>query len=197
MRRHVCPPGDPNHVCPDPIFPNAPDGTTVFQTIRPITTQFIIFAGGSSEFNGGPATGSYSPIPDPLIQTNTAIALEIVALLKRNPEYWVNFHGHANPITPTDLSEIAELEELSLDRARAVREHFRNIFVEAVGELHCPHLPNSPPEDCDCYGCTNFNRRTRAFGFGGEHMQIDNDGSMAYLNRRVEIIVFTIETHQD
>jgi hypothetical protein len=161
------------------------DSHGVFQSIRPITTEFIIFAGGSPEYNGPPVPASGTRLEPEQIATNKSTMAEVALVFFDNPNFWVNFHGHANPVDRTE-EELEELAALSLARAVAVQKEFRNV-LEAISMF----------SDNQDEILKSFDSRTRSTGYGGEHIQMNIQGQNNFLNRRVEIIVFAIDTHRN
>ena len=174
----------------------------IFQTLRPITTEFIIFAGGTAIYNGGPSFGPPLETPNPggsLLtvqqeETNDNILLYIARLLRDNEAYWVNLHGHANPIAFDD-GERDELMALSLTRATAVHEKLKGLFIVESGLDLTGCI--FPLMTCTCPACRNFEKRARSSGYGGEHLQMTNVGPNTFLNRRVEVIIFAINTERN
>jgi len=155
-------------VDPDPHDPYA-----FFQNIKVITIQYVIFAGNQTEFNNPtPGPGASTSLPVPTVNFNTAIIEMAAQLLNDNPEYRVMLHGHANPTT-ADPAEIPDLVSISMSRAISTSDALREEFKLKGG------LANE------------LNARMRIEGYGGG-MTI-NDPNNPEVNRRVEVLIFTIE----
>jgi hypothetical protein len=150
----------------------------LLQHITIINIEFIIFAGNAHDFNGGPIGGAVSNLTPEERTHNTFIIEDVVEEMRDNPEYMLILHGHANPtIAPGQPGYELELEELvalSTSRANAVRQEVNSIY--------------GPEADVDL-----ANRMT-ARGYGGGRNISGSSSTYAGLNRRVEVILFTVET---
>jgi flagellar motor protein MotB len=143
--------------------------TMILQSIKIIDIEYVIFAGDSSVYNGPPGTSGGTALTPQLMSTNNSIVSATVKTLSENPNSLVLLHGHANPVYNTP-EEIAGLEELSKKRADAVA-------AEITGK--------SPAS-------LNLTGRMDTKGYAGGGTIASN--SNADLNRRVEVIIFEIDT---
>ena len=101
----------------------------------------------------------------------------IAQALVNNPNYMLILHGNANPVTGTD-EEKEELIKISNERAVSV--------AKALNEEYRKH-----PKGAD--GVYPSNRVTTS-GYGGERNLAGGSTPYAGLNRRVEMILFRVET---
>jgi len=142
---------------------------SILQSIQIIDIEYIIFAGGARIYNGDPVPITGTALTAATKSTNTSIINASLAILEGNDNNLVLLHGHANPVDNTP-EEINDLKELSLDRANAVAKEFSDrAKVDLTG-------------------------RMQTKGFGGEGNIAVSSTSNADLNRRVEVILFRIDT---
>ena len=141
----------------------------LLQSIKIIDIEYVIFAGDSSKYNGPPGTSGGTVLTPQLMSTNDSIVSSTVKILSANPDSLVLLHGHANPVTGTQ-AEADELAILSLDRANAVAAKITEIS----------------PATLDLTGRMD----TKGYAGGGTVASASN----ADLNRRVEVIIFEIDT---
>jgi len=149
----------------------------ILQSIKIIGIEYIIFAGDSSTVNGPPGPSANSYLTAQEIAYNTSTIQEMAKLLNNNPTYIAMLHGHANPTQFTD-GEKADLTKLSNDRANDVRR----VLLAEYNKL--PVKPVNPP----------FDDRVSTSGYGGEKTLFGNNTQYTALNRRVEMILFEINT---
>ena len=145
---------------------------SILQSIQIIDIEYIIFAGGARIYNGDPVPITGTALTAATKSTNTSIINASVAILDSNVNNLVLLHGHANPVDNTQ-AEIEELKELSLARANAVADEFSKRAEIAQIDL---------------------TGRMQTKGFGGEGNIAVSSTSNADLNRRVEVILFRIDT---
>lgn len=144
----------------------------LLQHINISDIQFVIFAGESTGFNGPPGVSGGTALTPQEIKTNTAIIKYFAEELK-DKKYFAIFHGHANKITGS-AAEALELESISTKRAEAVKTAvFSEYGTNAKNDLE---------------------NRVSTRGYGGGRGLSGSNSSYAGLNRRVEAILFTIET---
>ena len=141
----------------------------LLQSIKIIDIEYIIFAGDSSVYNGPPGTSGGTSLTTQLMSSNDSIVNATVKTLSENPNSLVLLHGHANPVTGTQV-EADELAILSLDRANAV----------------AAKITEESPVALDLTGRMD----TKGYASGGTIASTSN----ADLNRRVEVIIFEIDT---
>ena len=148
----------------------------ILQNISIIDIEYIIFAGESSEFNGPPGIGGATMLTPQEKDSNTA-NVKVIAKALINPNYMLILHGNANPVTGNDI-EKNELIRISNERAVSVAEaldvEYRKLPGGAAGVY--------PSE------------RVTTSGYGGERNLAGGSTPYAGLNRRVEIILFRVET---
>ena len=149
----------------------------ILQNISIIAIEYIIFAGESSEFNGLPGPGGVTALTPQEKNSNMGNVVVIAQALVNNPKYMLILHGNANPVTGTE-KEKDGLIEISNKRAVSV--------AEALDEEY-----KKLPEGAD--GVYPSNRVTTS-GYGGERNLVEGSTSYAGLNRRVEMILFRVET---
>jgi len=142
----------------------------LLQSIKIIDIEYIIFAGDSSVYNDPNPPNAGSALTAQAKATNNSIVNAAIKTLRDDPDCLVLLHGHANPVTGTQ-AETDELEALSLARADAVK-----------AQIH------SVASDVDL-------GRIDTKGFAGEG-NIVSSTSNADLNRRVEVIIFKLDTTQ-
>lgn len=155
----------------------------LLQHIDIIDIQFIIFAGESIVFNGepgregAPAATALTPQEK---KTNVSIIEHFAHELGDSTQkYFAIFHGHANLITGSE-EEAKELEFISTTRANDVVRELKEVYEE------------------DGYGDAeaDLSGRITSKGYGGELSISSSISSYAGLNRRVEAILFKIETEK-
>jgi len=98
--------------------------------------------------------------------------------LKADPNRLIMLHGHANPTSFTD-GEKSDLTKLSNDRANDVRRVLLTEYNKS------PAPPSGSPA---------FDDRVSCSGYGGEKTLFGNNTQYTPLNRRVEMILFAINT---
>jgi len=152
----------------------------IFQSIKIIGIEYVIFAGDSSVVNGPHGPSANTDLTSQETAYNTSTIQEMAKLLNKNPTYIAMLHGHANPVTFTD-GEKGDLIKLSNDRANDVR---RVLLAEYNKLLVNPDNPS-------------FDDRVSTSGYGGEKVLFGNNTSYTALNRRVEMILFEIVTSVD
>jgi hypothetical protein len=149
----------------------------ILQSIKIIGIEYVIFAGDSSEYNGPPGPSANTPLTAEEKKYNDSTILAMAKLLNGDSTLIAMLHGHANPVTFTD-GEKSDLMKLSTDRADAVRK-------ELLAEYNkLPVNIDNPP----------FDDRVSTSGYGGEKVLFGNNTQYTALNRRVEMILFKIET---
>jgi len=149
----------------------------VMQRMTIIDIQFILFSGDSITFNGPPVSPSVSAITPQTMDVNDKVIESIATLLKNNPTWMVMLHGHANPVGGASADNIADLMNISEKRAkdveRVLKENYRNIPVSN-------NLADS---------------RIIVNWYGGhKNLVTVNSPIISEINRRVEVILFVIET---
>jgi arsenate reductase-like glutaredoxin family protein len=149
----------------------------IFQSIKIIGIEYVLFAGDSSVVNGPHGTGAQTNLTDEEKAYNTSTIQEMAELLNNNPTYIAMLHGHANPVTFTD-GEKSDLTKLSNDRANDVKR----VLLTEYNKL--PANPDNPA----------FDDRVSTSGYGGEKVLFGNNTTYTALNRRVEMILFEIVT---
>jgi len=149
----------------------------IFQSIRIIGIEYIIFAGDSSTVNGPPGPSANSVLTAQEMAYNTSVIKTMAQLLSDNPTYIAMLHGHANPTQFTD-GETLDLKTLSINRANDVRR----VLLAEYNKL--TPAPGSPA----------FNDRVSTSGYGGEKVLFGGNTQYTALNRRVEMILFEIIT---
>ena len=152
----------------------------IFQSIKIIGIEYVIFAGDSSVVNGPHGPSANTDLTPQETAYNTSTIQEMAKLLNKNPTYIAMLHGHANPVTFTD-GEKGDLIKLSNDRANDVRR----VLLAEYEKL--PINPDNP----------SFDDRVSTSGYGGEKVLFGNNTSYTALNRRVEMILFEIVTSVD
>ena len=148
----------------------------LLQHINISDIQFVIFAGESVEFNGPPGTSANTALTEQEKKRNTSIIDYFADKLYEDERYFAIFHGHANSITG-EKDEIQELERISASRAADTVEELYDVYKEK----------NYGDPDA-------LNDRVTSRGYGGGMSMSSSTSSYAGLNRRVEAILFTIET---
>jgi hypothetical protein len=141
------------------------------ESITIVDIEYIIFSGDAKIYNDKSPTPGGTSLTTQEKATNDDI-LSAMAEMLRNTDYMLILHGHANPVQNTP-QEALELTQLSLDRANSVRDRLESVYA----------------------GTEPLDKRITTKGYGGER-NVSVSGSSAYssLNRRVEAILFTINT---
>ena len=155
-----------------------PDPSVILQNLTVVEIEYIIFAGNSIEYNGPPGshfTSGGTPLTAAQIKTNNAYIASMVQILTDNPDFFVIIHGHANPTSPgpgepgydSDIfaEDLEQCRQIAQIRADAVAEQFTNQGIDTG--------------------------RIRTNGFGGTRPLADP--SHPELNRRVEVIIISVE----
>jgi hypothetical protein len=156
----------------------------IFQSIKIIGIEYIIFAGDSSVFNGAHGASANTNLTDQETAYNTSTVQTMAELMKANPDYIAMLHGHANPVTFTD-GEKSDLIKLSNDRANAVRQVLMADYNKLDG--------NKPA----AFENPDLKDRVSCSGYGGEKVLFGNNTQYTALNRRVEMILFQIKTTKE
>ena len=193
------------------ITPEVIPSESMHEHLQIVNIDFIIFSGNQSLYNEGPIplTGTNLSATekarnDSIIQLmaqtihdnylrylgSTDSTHPNFPILPTQPDYlrfpfFLILHGHANPV---DFSpgEISELAALSLARAKSVEEQLHLLFTNTHPRLPGTVIhPSVVPSDL-------FKLITTE-GYGGG-MTINNPNEPVYtaLNRRVEMILFTL-----
>jgi hypothetical protein len=160
------------------------------QYIDIIEIEFVIFAGNSGEFNGPPEDGAVTPLNSAEMSTNILIAEDMAQrLFEKHEEYkdglmtlpfFMLLHGHANPVDFTQ-AETEALTILSNRRTKSVQDELEEIFED-------DWLSSSINTTLE-----EFSGLISRKGYGGDRTFSESfDNSRAQLNRRVELILFTI-----
>ena len=149
----------------------------ILQNISIVDIEYIIFAGESSEFNGPPGLRGTTALTPQEMNSNMGNVIVIAQALVNNPNFMLILHGNANPVTGTD-EEKEELIKISNERAVSV--------AKALNEEYRKH-----PKGAD--GVYPSNRVTTS-GYGGERNLAGGSTPYAGLNRRVEMILFRVDT---
>jgi len=148
-----------------------------FQILDVVTIHYVIFAGEQLEFNNPiPGMGGSSMLTPPQVQFNASIIDIAAEMLLDRPQYRVILHGNANPVLHT-AEERIQLAQISLTRANNTAAALADAFTTKGGDI------------------TNLMGRMRTVGYGGG-LTI-SDPLHADLNRRVEVIIFTVETQSN
>jgi len=148
----------------------------ILQSIHIIGIEYILFSGNAEVYNAPPGPGGASDLTAQERTSNDRIIDSMVQLLVDNPGFLIIFHGHANPVTFTP-EELAELEVISLNRANSAADTLVRRYLDFSG--------GTPIND---------GRRVSAVGYGGVNNISLPEGTYAGLNRRVEVILFEIQT---
>jgi len=148
----------------------------ILQSIKIINIEYIIFSGNSEEYNGPPGPGAATNLTSQERASNDRIIASMAEMLADNPGFLVILHGHANPVLFTP-EELAELDQISRSRANAVKDVLEERFLVISGGI---------PIDSE--------RRVSAVGYGGGNNISLPEGTYAGLNRRVEVILFEIQS---
>jgi len=146
----------------------------ILQHVAIIGIEYIIFSGDSETYNGNSPYPSGTSLTAQEKNTNNATVAAMARSLADNSEYLMILHGHANPIDNTP-AEKAELERISLNRARAVEAELKARFNALSGR--------SLEEG-----------RVSTSGYGGEKNLTLSGSLNTGLNRRVEMILIRLET---
>ena len=154
------------------------------QYITIVDIEFVVFAGDAETFNG-PAGAAYpggaikpgsvngTQLTAQEKSSNNAIVAAMADELKKHPEYMLILHGHANPVLNTP-AEALELEIISNNRASAVEDEIIRVYSGDSSAL---------------------DNRITTRGYGSEHtISVPDATSYAGLNRRVEVILITVNT---
>ena len=164
----------------------------LMQHITIVNIEFIIFSGDQTGYNIRAKAPATTHLTEQEQGANNAIIGQMKQALKDNSEYYLILHGHANPVFGTP-EEIKELTDISTARAEAVRDA---IAWEYDG--YTLPLPSTPPPSTTTIlkmaPSHDLAGRMTTKGYGGGRNISGTSSSYAGLNRRVEAILFTIET---
>jgi ribosomal protein S13 len=141
------------------------------QSIAIVDIEYIIFSGDAAVYNDKSPTPGGTSLTTQEKATNDDIVNAMAEAL-RSKDYMLILHGHANPVLNTP-DEAVQLAQISLDRADSVRDKLKSVYK----------------------GGEPLDNRITTKRYGGER-NVSVSGSSAYssLNRRVEAILFTINT---
>ena len=174
--------------------------------------EFIIFSGDQTKYNWSADKNAASHLTKQEQETNNTILQEMLEDLEKegNEDYFLILHGHANPITGT-AEETLELSNISNARAKSVRgaigwvcDHdgdLPELYDPPKGiqpEQGPPNLGTPDPSDDDNFPQMDVNhklfKRITTKGYGGGRNIAGSSVTYAGLNRRVEMILFTVST---
>lgn len=145
----------------------------ILQQMTIIGIEYILFSSDADVYNAN-SPNFESSLSVAEKNTNDHIVSLMAGALADNPEYLLIIHGHASP-TVFSEEEKQALERLSLNRANSVAKKLREIFQDNSGE---------PINES----------RVSIVGYGGENNLSVPSTTYAGLNRRVEMILFKIDT---
>jgi hypothetical protein len=162
-----------DQIPPDVIVQQLPPEIWL-QSISIVDIEYIIFSGDATAYNVNSPTPGGTSLTTQEKATNTDI-VNVMADALKNADYMLILHGHANPVYGTP-AEAEELKQISLARADSVKERLIGLYT----------------------GDEPLDNRITTKGYGGER-NVSVSGSSAYssLNRRVEAILFTIQTSSE
>jgi len=169
--------------------------------------EFIIFSGDQTKYNWSAHPPAISHLTHQEQTTNNKILQEMLTDLEMNNDYFLILHGHANPITGT-AAETLELSEISTARAESVRDAIGWVSENGVPDCYDPsvginpqgppNLVTSDPDDDDNFPEMSKEHelygRITTKGYGGGRNIAGSSATYAGLNRRVEMILFTVST---
>ncbi|MDR0312044.1 MAG: OmpA family protein [Treponema sp.] len=144
----------------------------LLQSISIVDIEYIIFSGDATAYNVNSPTPGGTNLTTQEKATNDDI-VKVMAEMLRNKNYMLILHGHANPVTGT-AAEALQLTQISQDRADAVKAKLKLVYT----------------------GQEPLDNRITANGYGGERNVSMPASTTSSLNRRVEAILFTIDTKQ-
>ena len=158
--------------------------TTILQNIEIIEIEYIIFAGGQTEYNTmSPGPGAATWLTQAQYDTNNAYISNMITTLLANPNYLLVIHGHANPVLPPGdpgfEAELADCRRIAQERADNVAAEFARRGILWIKDTNDPNFENN---------------RIKTNGFGGNRTIADP--SHPELNRRVEVIIVNISTEE-
>ena len=181
------------------------------QNINILQIEFIIFSGDQVKYNESAdgAAATHTTVQER--NSNERNIFSMAQELLDSGEYYIILHGHANPVTGTDVERI-ELEAISKARAKDVEKRLFDIYdVLDAGSIYvAPVYSGNPPAVSN--GSVLFpvithqnnpnvnpippdhglSKRVFVKGYGGGRNLGSGSGSYAGLNRRVEMILFEI-----
>jgi hypothetical protein len=160
-----------NQIPPKVIIQQLPP-QILLQSISIVDIEYIIFSGDATAYNVNSPTPGGTSLTTQEKATNDDI-VKVMAEMLRNKNYMLILHGHANPVTGT-AAEALQLTQISQDRANAVKTKLISVYT----------------------GQEPLNNRITANGYGGERNVSLPASTTSSLNRRVEAILFTIDTKQ-
>ena len=151
------------------VYENLPPHI-ILQRLQIIAIEYILFSGDQPEYNGDAPPGGTSLTATERDRNDDIVNL-MVDQLKKNPNYLIMLHGHANATSEKlDEASVADLIRISKERAEAVKKEINN----RDGSISDSRI------SLNWYGA-------------GKSLTVPSS-QYAGLNRRVEMILFTIET---
>lgn len=169
----------------------------LMQYISIINIEYLIFSGDQTQYNYPKGTNATSNLTLQEQESNNSIVKQLVETLEENDgnnghqKYYLLLHGHANPVYNTS-EEIAELTQISTERAESVRD------AMALYEINHSGLP-APTDPPTAYGTLTpmakddpLAGQITVKGYGGGRNMSGTSSSYAGLNRRVEAILFMV-----
>jgi outer membrane protein OmpA-like peptidoglycan-associated protein len=145
----------------------------LLQSISIVDIEYIIFSGDATSYNDKSPTPGGTSLTTQEKATNDDI-VNVMAKMLESKDYLLILHGHANPVDNTP-AEAEVLKQMSLARADSVRSKLESVYT----------------------GGEPLNNRITTKGYGGErNVSVSGSSVYASLNRRVEAILFTIQTNQ-
>jgi len=154
----------------------------ILQNLEIIEIEYIIFAGGQTEYNvKTPGEGASTSLTQAQFDTNNAYLASMTNTLHLNPEFLVVVHGHANPTLqpgqPGFEEDLAECERIAIARARSVAGELARRGITWIEDENNPNFSAN---------------RIKTNGFAGNRTIADP--THPELNRRVEVIIVNITT---
>ena len=172
----------------------------LLQHIEIVNIEFVIFSGDQTNYNWAAKTTTGTYVTPQEQDTNNRIVTEIASDFEtrshgpdKDNDLFIILHGHANPVYNTP-QEIQELQDLSLGRAKSVRDAIAQMYTNPSYSL-----PKATPADNtvtipEMQSTHEMAGRMTVKGYGGGRNMSGASSSYAGLNRRVEVILFRITT---
>jgi hypothetical protein len=145
----------------------------LLQSISIVDIEYIIFSGDAIAYNVNSPTPGGTNLTTQEKATNDDI-VKVMAEMLKNKDYMLILHGHANPVTGT-AAEAVQLTQISQARADSVGDKLKSVYN----------------------GGEPLDNRITMKGYGGtRNVTTTGSSSTSSLNRRVEAILFIIDTTQ-
>ena len=160
----------------------------ILEHIAILNIDFIVFSGNQTVYNKESALQGGTSLSQTEIDANNTIVKSVIQELIDHEEIFLILHGHANPIDYTP-EETIQLTQISEARAVSVKEKIEKVLRDTDADIDIIPDDNKLTED----EIKALLGRMDTKGYGGGKNIAGPTSTYGGLNRRVEVILFSIE----